>query len=197
MPWIQTFTGKKFDPLSPERENISIIDIAHALSLVCRFNGHCSRFYSVAEHSLMMSYYVSPAAAPYALLHDASEAYISDVSAPIKPYLLGYEEIEHQVLSAVCATVGLKITDEAIQEVRQADVRLLLLEKEQLMGPEPAPWNIPKGTEPFRGAIMGMSPTVAEKKYLSRFLDLFPHYHEPDLSARYNTLIDTLYSEVA
>ena len=50
--WMQTHSGLRFYPLDPRPEDIRIEDIAHALPMICRFNGHCSRFYSVAEHSL-------------------------------------------------------------------------------------------------------------------------------------------------
>ena len=53
--WIQTFTGKKFSPLEPRREDIDILDIAHSRSMQCRFNGHCRQFYSVAEHSVRVA----------------------------------------------------------------------------------------------------------------------------------------------
>ena len=60
MDWIQTYSGKKFYPLDPRPEDIDIRDIAHALSLNCRFNGHCRCFYSVAEHSVGVSSSQSP-----------------------------------------------------------------------------------------------------------------------------------------
>ena len=55
MTWIQTFTGRKFFPLAPDGAEVCIEDIAHALSMKCRFNGHCLRFYSVAEHSVRVA----------------------------------------------------------------------------------------------------------------------------------------------
>ncbi|MEM9149127.1 MAG: hypothetical protein AAGB19_01555 [Cyanobacteria bacterium P01_F01_bin.3] len=80
--WIQTFTGKAFWPLEPDPELICIEDIAWALAHQSRYSGHCDRFYSVAEHSLWVSGQCSPEHKLWGLLHDASEAYLSDVVRP-------------------------------------------------------------------------------------------------------------------
>lgn len=82
--WIQTYTGKKMFPLAPKREDICIEDIAHALSMKCRFNGHCNLFYSIAQHSLIVASLVKPELRLAALLHDAAEAYLPDFCRPIK-----------------------------------------------------------------------------------------------------------------
>ena len=118
--WIETFTGKSFFPLEPEPDKICIEDIAHSLSLLCRFNGHCNRFYSVAEHSVrvasLVNQFVGGLYHPYqeiyktnrdykrdyncemyALLHDTSEAYISDIPRPIKSSLTNFKDIEKNI----------------------------------------------------------------------------------------------------
>lgn len=82
--WIQTYTGKKFFPLHPHQNEYVIEDIAHALSMKCRFAGHCNAFYSVAEHSVKVSRIVAPESQLWGLLHDAAEAYLPDVCQPIK-----------------------------------------------------------------------------------------------------------------
>jgi hypothetical protein len=91
--WIQTFTGKQFWPLDPRPDEVYIEDIAHALGNICRFNGHCLRFYSVAEHCFHVSHKVVPGLALMGLLHDAAEAYVCDVVRPVKPYLKEYKKI--------------------------------------------------------------------------------------------------------
>lgn len=83
-PWIQTFTGKQFWPLTPKAEDVCIEDIAHALAFKCRFGGHCKTFYSVAEHSCRVAEILRPEHQLIGLLHDAAEAYLPDVAAPIK-----------------------------------------------------------------------------------------------------------------
>lgn len=84
--WIQTYTGKRFYPLEPDADLICIKDIAHSLSMQCRFNGHTAKFYSVAEHSVKLSreFFCGWHYKLAALLHDASEAYLSDIPRPIK-----------------------------------------------------------------------------------------------------------------
>lgn len=117
--WCQTFTGRQFWPMDPRPEDVCLEDIAHALSLQCRFAGHCREFYSVAEHSVRVSRAVESVLpdemAPEprrlmllaALLHDASEAYLVDVPRPVKPYLVGYREAESRVMVAVESWAGL------------------------------------------------------------------------------------------
>jgi hypothetical protein len=108
MGTLNTYSGKMFDPLMPNAEGIDIRDIAHALSLMCRANGHFPAFYSVAQHSLfcmreaeMRGYSVRVQL--LCLLHDASEAYISDITRPVKRALPNYVEIEKNLLSAIFA----------------------------------------------------------------------------------------------
>src|ERR1017187_6756440 len=113
--FIQTYTGKVFDFDDPQPEQIDILDIAHALSNLCRFGGHTRWHYSVAQHSIYVSRLcglgalapVWPMDALYGLLHDAAEAYCVDVPRPIKNELTGYTEIEGRVHAAVYAKLGL------------------------------------------------------------------------------------------
>lgn len=84
MSWITTFTGKRFYQTSPHRDSVCIEDIAHALSMLCRFTGHCREFYSVAEHSIRVAYELQSQQRIHGLLHDAHEAYLGDTSGPLK-----------------------------------------------------------------------------------------------------------------
>ena len=100
--FIQTYTGKLIDPFNVEEGDISIEDIAHSLSMQCRFNGHSKRFYSIAEHSINVSLILRIMDLPFktqllGLLHDASEAYLSDILAPIKKYLPDYLSMEEKL----------------------------------------------------------------------------------------------------
>ena len=99
MSEIMTYTKKMFDPLHPDGELLDITDIAHALSLLCRANGHFKTFYSVAQHSIncmkeAQTCGYSRRIQLACLLHDASEAYLSDVTRPVKAELPKYTEIE-------------------------------------------------------------------------------------------------------
>ena len=102
MSKITTFTGNTFNPLDPKIDEIDIRDIAHALSLICRGNGHVKHFYSVAQHSI--SCYMEAKVRGYShqiqlacLLHDGSEAYLSDIVRPIKAKLSEYLRIEDKL----------------------------------------------------------------------------------------------------
>jgi hypothetical protein len=110
--WMQTFTGRKFYPTAPLADDIDIVDIAHALSHLCRYAGHVDRFYSVAEHCVKVSEWVEAVtgdtgAALEALLHDATEAYVVDVPRPLKVQLPDYRRAEGRVQLAVWQRFGL------------------------------------------------------------------------------------------
>jgi len=111
--WMQTYMGMKFYIQDPRPEEIHLYDIAHALSLNCRYAGHCNRFYSVAEHSVHVFREVArrtddEALRLKALLHDASEAYLCDIPRPIKPYLPGYKQLEERLQDAIFQHFGLE-----------------------------------------------------------------------------------------
>lgn len=93
MTRILTNSARPFDLLNPRAENVITTDLAHALSLVCRFNGHCAHHYSVAQHSLLVAYIIekeggTPEEQLAGLLHDGTEAYISDLTRPLKLLLI-------------------------------------------------------------------------------------------------------------
>lgn len=108
MSRIKTYTGVMFDPLCPKAEQIDIVDIAHALSMLCRANGHFKSFFSVGQHCINC---MQEAAARgcskrvqlACLLHDASEAYLSDVTRPVKQELPRYLEIEKPLQEVIWA----------------------------------------------------------------------------------------------
>jgi len=168
--WIQTYTGKAFYPLSPKVEDVDILDIAHALSNICRFTGHTNCFYSVAEHSVLVSNSVSPEVALQGLLHDSSEAYLTDIARPIKPFLTNYQTYENKLLEIIFIRFGLNFPISS--EVKEADNRILLNERNELMKPPPMSWEL--NCEPLSNIrIYGLSPRVAENLFLSRFYELY------------------------
>ncbi|ALA16115.1 MULTISPECIES: hypothetical protein [unclassified Chelatococcus] len=139
--WMQTYTGRQFWPLDPRPDDVDIDDIAHALGNLCRYNGHCRAFYSVAEHSVLVAERASPPNKLAALLHDAAEAYLCDLPRPVKRSVSGYAEAEEAVERAIAAKFGVPHPWPA--EVKDLDNRILHDEKAQLMRPEPAPWRLP------------------------------------------------------
>lgn len=168
MDWIQTFTGKPFRPLEPAPGSIDIRDIAHALSLLCRFNGHCRRFYSVAEHCVRISWTVPPEHAMWGLLHDAAEAYISDLPRPVKRQIPDFVRFEDDLLVRIMAHFDQPWPMPAA--VKHADDVLLATEMRDLMAAPPEPWGLevsalPEPIEPW-------SPVEAEAAFLARFEEL-------------------------
>jgi len=166
--WIQTYSGLAFWPMDPKPEHVRIEDIAHALSMKCRYSGHTRKFYSVAEHSVYVSRYVSDDSALWALLHDAGEAYLPDVPRPIKSAMTGFAKIEDRVMRAVCEKFGLP--EEMPGDVHSADYAILHDEKAALMDPEAADWGL-KG----RGlgvTIEAWTPAEASRRFLKRFSQL-------------------------
>lgn len=167
--WMQLYSGKRFYPMDPRPEDIDPRDIAHALSLLCRYGGHIHRFYSVAEHCVLMSRIVAPEHALAALLHDATEAYVVDVPRPLKRYLADYQAVEATVWAAVCDHFGLDT--ELPPEVKDADTRILLNETALLM-PGTADWAVAMGVEPLDVIVTGWEPYLAEAEYWRRLIEL-------------------------
>lgn len=142
--WIQTITGRKFFPLNPGPNDVCIEDIAHALSLQNRFTGHTVRPYSVAEHCIHVSHLVPHEWALVALLHDASEAYLTDVARPVKnaPGFEFYREAERKVQDAVYTHFGLPKESDLNPAIVLADNQMLAAEVEDLLEDPPEPWGL-------------------------------------------------------
>lgn len=172
--WIETFTGIAFDILEPKPEMIQIEDIAHALSLLCRFTGHVRRFYSVAQHSLQGSYLVPTRYALDFLLHDATEAYIGDMNRPLKHYTeagVAYREVESKLSLAIAKRF--KISEIEPGCVREIDDAMLYAEKQQLM--TSTPWTGTAWNDFSKAAqieLYNLPPGEIERKFLDRFYEL-------------------------
>jgi hypothetical protein len=168
--WIQTYSGIKFYPLDPHLEDISIIDIAHALSNICRFTGQGSTFYSVAQHSVLVSQQVSKENALWGLLHDASEAYICGIARPIKklPEMAPYRAIEKNLMDAIAITFGLPVDEP--EEVRAAD-RVLLRTEARDLHLISSDWCC-YSVVPLSIKIEPISPREAEGYFIKRFNEL-------------------------
>jgi 5'-deoxynucleotidase YfbR-like HD superfamily hydrolase len=108
--YMQTFSGDKFYPFDLTKFVLNFDDIAHALSNICRYAGHTKRFYSVAEHCVVMAE-LFPDEAKAALLHDAAEAYFGDLPRPIKQMFPQFREMEHTLLSLIFKLTGTEFND--------------------------------------------------------------------------------------
>lgn len=179
--WIQTFSGRKFYPLNPSPGDVRIDDIARALSMMCRYNGHVARFYSVAEHSVRVSRIVyertgDTQLALWGLLHDASEAYLNDITRPVKhqPALAEYRRIEKLLQATICKMFGLP--EQEPIAVTEVDYEILGTEAYQLKQPIHPDWAkaSPTGTLPAPLPIgpLGWSPALAEGAFLHQFRKL-------------------------
>jgi hypothetical protein len=172
--WISTYTGRRFWPMDPRADEIDPRDIAHALSLQCRFSGMCNSFFSVAEHSIRVADVVKANGADattelWALLHDASEAYLMDMPRPLKHtpgFASGYLAAEIKLMKVIAERFGLDWSKYP-HEVEVADQVLLATERRDLMGAE-CKWEVP-GVEPLEAIIRPrLSQSFVEQTFLER-----------------------------
>lgn len=166
-PWIQTASGGQFWYDDPKPEQVHLKDIAHALSNVCRYTGHCPIFYSVAQHSVLVSYFLMERGASKeilrtALLHDAAEAYINDLAAPLKTLLPDYREIEVRVERVIAEKFGTIYPFPP--EIKKADLSIGVAEALQMMGATDR-WDLPE-VEEFKEKIIVAGPIRAEDLFL-------------------------------
>lgn len=140
--WIQTFTGRRFSVTRADHEQVDIEDIVNATSKICRFSGNCSTFYSVAEHSVRVTRRLPPHLQLAGLLHDACEAYLSDVPKPVKdlPEMEGYMVVEADIMRAIEYHFGLPQNVLESDEIKQADHEMVCIEARCLMSPLRPDW---------------------------------------------------------
>lgn len=146
--WIQSYAhGLAVEPFDLQPDQIEIADIAHALTNLCRYTGHVREFYSVATHSIAVMFLadaqsMSPRVQLWALLHDAGEAYLSDIAAPLKrhPIFAGYRALEKEIDERIRSRFGCALSESEIAAVRELDRALLAPEKETLLKAPPRPW---------------------------------------------------------
>lgn len=158
-----------FDILNPQDHEYDIECIATALSNICRYTGHVEKFYSVAEHSVLVSHLVPSRYALEGLLHDASEAFLGDVSSPLKKLLPDYRKIEDRVQEAISSFYGLQYPFP--KEIHEADKRMYWNERKTVAPGPDTLWH-----QEFAAArkvtASGMSPNMAKRYFLSRFKEI-------------------------
>lgn len=179
--WIQTFTGRVFDFKALDPDSLCLEDIAHALSHICRFNGHCQKFESVAEHSWLVAKRASEilpedlslrglsiAVTRSALMHDAAEAYIGDVVTPLRRALASEAlvHLEDEINSLVATRFHLDTSSEVMAVVWQADQDLLTIEQKEIMAEPPQHWGLPAPPEHTKIKVVSMSPAQACQTFL-------------------------------
>lgn len=177
---VETFSGRLVDVMALRPGDVDLLDIAVSLSRQCRFNGHCRFFYSVAQHSVLCSHAPLPvgagedsAAARMALLlHDAGEAYLGDITRPIKHLCPALIARERSVLLVVLARLAPGVVYSRHADlVRGVDRRMLATEKRDLMGA--VAWPGPPG-EPFEELVIAetWAPELACERFDARYRQL-------------------------
>lgn len=163
--WIQTYMGIRFYVLDPRPEEVCLEDIAHALSLQCRYQGHALSFYSTAEHCVHLARWVLQHTGDYqlafaALMHDAAEAYLPDMARPTKNHMPIYREVEAKLDLVIMEKFG--ILKEWLSYIKPFDTRILMDERKTLFI-DPLRW----GTDdkPLHIVIKCWKPRKAERKF--------------------------------
>ena len=171
--WIQTFSGRKFWPIDPRAEDICIEDIAHALSLLCRFAGHCRLFYSVAQHCCLGVIFGKDMLCTRRnklnfLLHDASEAYLVDLPRPLKrsgQFGELYKKYEGKLEVEIAMKFNLDWP--MLPVVREVDTMMLYTERRDLLSLPPEMWL--DEVIPFEDSIVPWTSSKAEETFLNLF----------------------------
>jgi hypothetical protein len=179
-PWIETHTGRKFFVLDPRPEDFNVEDLAHSLSNLCRFNGHTSKFYSVAQHSVIVSQIVEPEwgteVAMWGLFHEVDEPYLGDIPTPVK-FALGYDKLK-EISRRYVAAAGkrFKLGPYPSTTIKNADLIALVTEKRDLLSKRfTRVWFTDYGlpiVKPLPITIEPWGPAKAKRRFLERYHQL-------------------------
>lgn len=165
--WMQTFTGKAVWPDRLRMDDIDIADIAHALSMQCRYNGHVQAFYSTAEHCChICDALKAPHEKAWGLMHDAGETYTGDIIHPLRRLCLKVKRVERRIEQQIAVRYGLGDEPPA---VKAADTRILVNERTALMASPPLPWVRTERLEPLPVEIQAWAPERAKAEFLKRY----------------------------
>lgn len=162
---ISTYNGDFFDFDNPETFDYDIETIAHALSNICRYGGHSDKFYSVAEHSVLVSRVVPDHLRMCGLLHDASEAFVGDMPSPLKALCPDYREIEDRVQKAIALRYDLPYPFPP--EIKYADKAVYKAERNQITSVSDQMWFT--DIKPADVLVACMPPKDAKTFFLSTF----------------------------
>lgn len=177
--WMPTQSGKKYWPMDPRPNDPDLLDIAHGLACENRFNGHTEAPYSVAQHSVVVAMILMHDKHPVpvclaGLMHDASEAYIKDIPSPIKEHFPGYSALEDKWDEVIAAKYGFPYP--LPEEVKEADMRALALERRDLFSNSPEEWSALVGIEPpswFQsGSLVPWQWEYAKAQFLGMYTQL-------------------------
>lgn len=175
--WISLLSGGRFNYNKPEDSDVTIEDIASALSNVCRFSGHLPRFYSVAQHLVNTSKIVSDSNKFTALMHDTAEAFTNDLPTPLKWALPIFKDLEVSIESAMGKKFGFQYPYP--EEVKHADTVMLMIEKyyvkeDKSVWPQYEKYDM-LYVEPYRHLVdieHSWQPVRAKREFLERYHEL-------------------------
>lgn len=167
-PTILLSTGRYFSYEQPSA--LTVEEVAHSLSKLCRFTGHCRPFYSVAQHAVLVSRLVPSQWAWEALHHDDAEAVMGDMNSPLKRLLPEYKAIEKRCEKAILGGFGID-SENMPPDVKHADLMALRTEQRDLMAPREV-WTDLLGIEPAAARVFPVPPTIAEQMFLDRHWEL-------------------------
>jgi len=171
--WISLLSGGQFNYNKPEKSDVTLDDLAGALSNICRFSGHLPQFYSVAQHLVNTSRIVPVEYAFDALMHDTAEAFTNDLPTPLKWALPIFKELEVKIESAMAKKFGFNFPYDPA--VKQADTIMLLLEKTYVKG-DTSVWPMYEGIEfeqyKDKVDLKGWTPKRAKREFLERYKEL-------------------------
>ena len=179
-PILTTYTGIAFYPLEPKAEQLNILDIAHGLALTCRYAAQVPKFYSVAEHSVLVCNLLEKrfpgdkALHRWGLMHDASEAYLGDMPRPLKDVDEFYQELEAKLMLVIAKHFKLSPRLQP-KEAHSADIDIFLKEREVIWGTVDW-WNTAPAPQDVTMKIRSIPPRRAEKRFLATFERLFPEH---------------------
>jgi len=170
--WIQTLTGNAFDFTEPANYKFDAAEVATALARTARFGGHTQHFYSVAQHSVLVSRrFTDQNDRLAALLHDAAEAFIGDISRPVKSLIVTQSRVLRQLENRIAHWIdSIHCTLEADHDkIKEEDNRALATESRDLMEPPPRPW-VPL-PPPWEERIEPWSQEYARDEWLRCYLE--------------------------
>jgi hypothetical protein len=165
--------GRYYDFRNPSLDGVDVRFLARAISRICRFTGHCDRFYSVAEHSVWVSHLVPSHLARQALVHDLHEALVGDVSSPLKGVIgAEYKRLEQEAWALVADLCGVPVTVDPL--VKRADLVMLGVERRKILANDSGePWDILRGipdvVDEYPGLELGKSSDEAFDFFMNRY----------------------------
>jgi hypothetical protein len=171
--YIETISGVAFHFADPQQDEIRVADIAWSLSNQCRYTGHVRQFYSVAEHCCLLYDFAQSQGITdkkflrTLLMHDASEAYLTDIARPIKAHIPDYKRLEVKIETAIAERCNLTYPYPA--DVKELDTRILMDERAQVMGESENVWGVV--AEPLGVTLNFWTPKQANRAYVDRYLE--------------------------